>query len=263
MVNATMKKRKPSPERGRSRNRANSDSADWIYGTHAALAAIANPSRKIRRIAAAPQVAETHETALGIHPVDILDRRDIDALVHDGAVHQGIAVLASPLPGIAIEDIIDQAAPLDTAVVVILDQATDPRNIGSVLRSAAAFGAMAVAVHDQHAPPITGSLAKAASGALETVPLVRLGNLARHMNMLKDGGFWCVGLDGYAEADITKTDLNGKAALVFGAEGTGLRRLTRETCDTLARIPIQGSMESLNLSNAVAVTLYEAARRGA
>jgi len=144
---------------------------------------------------------------------------------------------------------------------MVLDHVTDPRNVGSVMRSAAAFGCCTVIIHDRHGPISSGALAKAASGALETVPLVRVGNLARAMKKLKAGGFWCVGLDGEASQALQDIDITGKIAMVLGSEGAGLRRLTRENCDTLVHIPITGAMESLNLSNAAAIALYETARR--
>jgi len=269
-----MKKRKSSSPRVRSegpkqsRNRVRhggrgaSAPADWIYGLHAALAAINNPRRNLHRIAVTRHIAESHASALAKHEFDVVERRDLDDQLPEGAVHQGIAVHAGALPNVYIEDIIRMTESRESGALVVLDQATDPRNIGAVMRSAAAFGALAVVVHDHHAPSITPTLAKAASGAVETVPLVRVGNLARAMNLLKEADFWCLGLDGAADTVLSDTDWRGFSALVFGAEGTGLRRLTRETCDVLVRIPINGEIESLNLSNAVAVTLYEVTRSG-
>lgn len=261
-----MKKRKSGSPRGRP-GRPNTGRRDghrggeWIYGLHAALAAAANPRRKPSRVLVTEQVNEAHAAALKDLPVEVVGRQDIEAVLAPDAVHQGIALLALPLPALDLDDLLDAAENRETAVIVVLDQATDPRNVGAVLRSAAAFGAVAVLVHDHHAPPVTGSLAKAASGALETVPLVRVANLAQALNQLKEADFWCLGLDGQADTLIGDANLNGKTVLVFGAEGSGLRRLTRETCDVLVKIPIQAGMESLNLSNAVAVSLYEAARR--
>jgi 23S rRNA (guanosine2251-2'-O)-methyltransferase len=191
--------------------------------------------------------------------VQIVDRREIERLLPAGAVHQGVALLADPPPEPDIEDVLSAAA--DRATLVVLDQATDPRNIGAVLRAAAAFDAAAVIMPERHAPGSTGVLAKAASGALETVPLVRVTNLARALERLKEAGFWCVGLDGDGTVTIAEADLAGRLALVLGAEGAGLRRLTREHCDLVVRIPISQRIESLNLATAAAIALYEVARR--
>ena len=158
------------------------------------------------------------------------------------------------MPDVAIEDVLAGAG--TTATLIVLDQATDPRNIGAVLRSARAFGALAVIMQDRNAPTETGTMAKAASGALEHVAVVRVTNLARALWLMKDAGFWCLGLDGTATASIGAVDPTSKRAVVLGAEGAGLRRLTRETCDQLVRIPIDAAAESLNLSNAAAVALY-------
>lgn len=242
--------------------------APWLYGVHAVLAAVANPLRRCHRLvltantrdALKERLAQAVAAADGRRPQpEIAARSDIDRLLPAGAVHQGIALLADPLPPVAIEEVAERAA-AETAVVV-LDRASDPHNVGAVLRSAAAFGASAVVVTDRHAPEVTGALAKAASGALETVPLVRVANLARAMGLLKESGFWCVGLDPEAPQTLADAQLAGKVALVLGAEGEGMRRLTRETCDLLVRIPIAAGSDSLNLSNAAAVALYELARR--
>lgn len=244
---------------------------DWIYGAHAALAALANPRRECRRLvvtAAArerigPRLSAIIATRPGLNP-ETVDRRSLDTLF-PGAVHQGIAVAVAPLPDVAIEDICRASADDATSRVVVLDQATDPHNVGAVLRAAAAFGARAVMVQDRHAPDATATLLKAASGAIETTPLVRVVNLARALRALKDAGFWCVGLDAGASTSLGDCDLSGRVALILGAEGAGLRRLSRETCDTLARIPIAppsgSSVDSLNVATAAAIALYEASRR--
>ena len=242
---------------------------EWIYGTHAVLAALANSERTCLRIVLSSTAGAGHENDIeracrnitGQPDPERLDREQIDALLPPGAVHQGLALLASPLEDAAIEDIFGKTEGKAEASVVVLDQATDPRNVGAVMRSAAAFGASAVIVQDRHAPPLTGALSKAASGAVEWVSLVRVVNLARAIASLKDAGFWAVGLDASAGRTIAQADLSGRVALVLGAEGPGLRRLTRDTCDELLKVPVAKGSDSLNLSNAAAVALYELNRQ--
>jgi 23S rRNA (guanosine2251-2'-O)-methyltransferase len=195
-----------------------------------------------------------------VPPVEIVDRRDLEAVLPAGAVHQGVVVQADPLPAIDLKAFLEDLADAPRIRLVVLDQASDPRNIGAVLRSAAAFGARAVIMQDRHAPDATAALAKAASGALESVPLVRVVNVARALRGLKEAGFWLIGLDGAADLPLAGAGPGGRVALVLGAEGGGLRRLTREACDALVRIPIGPAVESLNLSTAAAIALYELAR---
>lgn len=236
----------------------------WIYGTHAALAAIANPKRRCHQILLTSATKESLETELstaitqaqgGRPQLELRERGEIATQLPAGAVHQGIAVRVDPLADIGLPNILAAAA--ENSPVVILDQASDPHNVGAVLRSATAFGAACVICQTRHAPGETSILAKSASGALEVMPLVAVTNIARTMIILKDAGYWCVGLDGKAEKGLDAASFTKKTAILFGAEGAGLRRLTRESCDELFRIPMTGQMESLNLSNAVAVTLYE------
>jgi 23S rRNA (guanosine2251-2'-O)-methyltransferase len=189
------------------------------------------------------------------------ERTDIERLLPPGAVHQGVVLDAAPLPDAELEDICQAAAESPSALVVVLDQVTDPHNVGAVLRSAAAFGANAVVVTERHAPEVTGVLAKTSSGALEVVPLVRVTNLARALGELQQAGFWCAGLDESGARALGDLDLSGRVVLVLGAEGAGLRRLTRERCDEVAHLPTHGPIASLNVSNAAAVALYEVARR--
>lgn len=241
----------------------------WIYGVHAALAALANPRRHITRLLvegealAARAVAAADVSGRARPAAEMPEKSDWPRLLGHDAVHQGIAVEAAPLAAIRLEDLLARAA--EVACLIVLDQATDPRNVGAVMRSAAAFGALAVIVQDRHAPPVTGALAKAASGALETIPLIRTGNVARALEAVKQAGFWCIGLDGAATVPLAEAPLTGRAALVLGAEDQGLRRLVGETCDVLACIdmaPAEASgIDSLNLSNAAAVALYEWARQ--
>jgi len=251
----------------------------WLYGVHPVLAALANPARRYHRLVLAGGLAGGHESDLEariteaaekagfeLKQLEIKDKREIDGLLPGSAVHQGAALQVDPLPDLAIEDVASpgEVAGSDGAgPIIVLDQATDPRNVGAVLRSAAAFGARAVIVQDRRSPEETGALAKAASGALETVPLVRVTNIARALEWLKKCGFWCLGLEAGAEPSLADAAPEGPCVLVLGSEGAGLRRLTRENCDLLAHIPIRDTVESLNLSTAAAIALYELARKGA
>lgn len=237
----------------------------WIYGRHAVAAALANPARQVRRIVTLSDAAEAVASLLhggAARPTpEILDRRALEALLPAGAVHQGIAIEAAALEAMDLEDLL-RAIPAAGAphILILLDQVTDPHNVGAILRSAAAFGALGVIVPEHGAPPVTGALAKAASGALEAVPLLRVTNLVRCLERLKDAGFWCVGLDSAAPQSLEALDLPQRIALALGAEGAGLRRLVRERCDFLAHLPTRGSLASLNVSNAAAVALYALTR---
>lgn len=240
----------------------------WLWGTHPVLAALANPDRACRRLLLTAEVARQQSQALtclisekqGLHP-ETVDRPALASLLPEGAVHQGIAIEVEPLPEHMIEDLLSWAEGRESAIIVVLDQITDPHNVGAILRSAAAFGALGVVAPDRNAPDETGTLAKSASGALERLPVVHVTNLARALDQLKAGGFWVAGLDGGAETTLAGAKLSGKTALVLGAEGEGLRRLTREHCDLLVKLPQTDLVESLNVSNAAAVALYELVRR--
>ena len=283
VIQAPMAKRKKHSRQGRrdpqtetsegareAARRAQKSGGNWLYGVHACVAALANPERDIRRIVCATQSAEDLELAVvdaanaayemcevPRPQIEWRDRRELDELVSRDAVHQGIVVETHPLPHPVIEDVIEAAEGQPSACVVVLDQATDPRNIGAVMRTAAAFGALGVIVQDKHAPDITGALAKAASGAVERLPYVKVTNISRALDQLKAAEFWCVGFDGHTEDMLSAKTLQGRNALVLGAEGAGLRRLTRETCDLVVKIPMSDAVESLNLSNAAAIALYQ------
>jgi 23S rRNA (guanosine2251-2'-O)-methyltransferase len=231
----------------------------WLYGLHAVQAALANPQRRLRRLVLTEEGSAALAARLpapwSLTP-ETVDRARIDQLLGRDAVHQGAALLADLLPQPVLATALERPGP-----VLILDQVTDPRNIGAILRSAAAFGVAAVIVQERHAPEETGSLAKAASGALETVPLLRAVNLARTIVMLKAANLWIVGLDAEAKGNLEGAAFKERrVALVLGGEGSGLRRLTRESCDELAKLPMAGIMESLNVSAAAAVALYELGR---
>lgn len=234
----------------------------WIYGTHAVIAALANPDRRFRRLVATAEAAKGLTGQRLPLPPETVERVEIDRLLLPGSVHQGVAALVEPLTALAIEDVGRLGSMRESCVVVVLDQVTDPHNVGAILRSAAAFGALAVVVPDRHAPEETGALAKAASGALERMPLVRVTNVVRALDELKAAGFWAAGLAADAPKTLAEAKLTGRVILVLGAEGEGLRRLTREHCDHLVRLPMTGEMESLNVSNAAAVALYEMRRGG-
>jgi 23S rRNA (guanosine2251-2'-O)-methyltransferase len=249
---------RPARREGRRGTGSANGGGVWLYGLHAVTAALGNPARHVRRLAATREGAAKLSRLAPAAAPDILDRQSLDRLLPPGAVHQGIALSADPLVQPDLEEIIARAA--ETATLVVLDQVTDPHNIGAVLRSAAAFGALAVLQTERGAPAATGIVAKSASGALEAVPLVAATNLARALERLKQESFWCVGLDGGAEQTLADAAPGGRIALVLGAEGKGLRRLTREHCDLLVRLPTRPPFTSLNVSNAAAVALYELAR---
>ncbi|SLN39880.1 TrmH family RNA methyltransferase [Oceanibacterium hippocampi] len=255
------RKAKPDERRGKHRKFAD---RPWLYGPHAVAAALANPARRCRRLLVTREAwrrLEADGAALpaGLEAPTIVERERLDRELGPGAVHQGIALDAEPLDWPSLEQV---CARRDGAVALVLDQVLDPQNVGAILRSAAAFGALAVIMTDRNAPPPLGSLAKAASGALEIVPLLREVNLARALDKLADCGYWRIGLDGEASHDLSAARPRDRqpVALVLGAEEKGLRRLTRENCDILARLPIEAGMESLNVSNAAAVALYELTR---
>ena len=207
-------------------------------------------------------VEEARSQSLDRPQPEIVQRERLDRLVGAGTVHQGVVLEADPLPQTDLEDIGRAAAIRDSAAIIVLDQVTDPHNIGAILRSAAAFGALAMIVTDRHTPEITGTLAKSASGAVEHVPIVRVRNLAQALLRLKELGFRAIGLAEEAEIILSAAiERTAKTAIVLGAEGPGLRRLTRDTCDTLVRLPTDGPIASLNVSAAAAVALYETVRR--
>ena len=229
-----------------------------LYGRHPIELALKNKRRQIL------ELYYTSLTALSI-PDTIksrcVDKPFLDSLVGRDTLHQGLVARCAPLTQPSVSDLIKSLKENETATVVILDQVTDPHNIGAILRSGIAFDAAAVIVPEAGAPDENGTLAKSASGALELIPFIRVPNLARAMDALKDAGFWCIGLDGYAEQSITGTKLPNRCAFIMGSEGDGMRRLTRESCDYCVKLPMNPAIESLNVSNAAALTLYEFRRQ--
>ena len=193
-------------------------------------------------------------------PVTLADVADLGRLVPNDAPHQGVVIEAEPLDEVWLDDLLQGTG--EREVLLVLDQVTDPHNVGAILRSAAAFGAVGIVTQDRHSPPESGVVAKAASGALERVPWARVVNLARALEDIAEGGFWRIGLAGDAEVQIKDALGPQRVALVLGAEGAGLRPNTREHCDALACLPITDAVESLNVSNAAAVALYAASSHG-
>ncbi|MEN3976143.1 23S rRNA (guanosine(2251)-2'-O)-methyltransferase RlmB [Emcibacter sp. SYSU 3D8] len=234
----------------------------WLYGMHPVRAALANPRRRIRRLLATRNAAQTlaesrrAEDAPGIEP-EIVERKAIDRLVPPDAVHQGVALLVDPIADIHLDSLLEDEA---TRIVLVLDQVTDPHNVGAILRSAAAFGAAAVITTWRHSPPETAVLVKAAAGAFEAMPYIRIQNLAGLLEKLHEHDFLSIGLDAGGPVLMRDAPHGERTALVLGAEGKGLRHLTRELCGMLARLPISEQVESLNVSNAAAVALYELTR---
>jgi 23S rRNA (guanosine2251-2'-O)-methyltransferase len=224
-------------------------------------AALANPRRRLGRLLLTRRAAEIigEERPDRIRP-EIMEPDAIGRLLPPGAVHQGAALEAAPLPAADLDALLE-APQGSRRIVLVLDQLSDPHNVGAILRSAAAFGVTAVLVQDRHAPPQSGALAKAASGALDTVPYVEVVNIARALEQLGKHGFWRIALTGDGEQSLADAIPAGDVALVLGSEGEGIRRLVREHCEAAARIPMTGAMESLNVSNAAAIALYELRRK--
>ncbi|WP_420546772.1 23S rRNA (guanosine(2251)-2'-O)-methyltransferase RlmB [Curvivirga sp.] len=262
-----MPKRDQQQSQKKSNQRSNNESKTrlpraggnqlWLYGNHPITAALENRERKIEAIAVTASTQDRYADLCIKRniPMIVTNREELDRLFGEDAIHQGVGLLVQRLNEYALEDLLFGAGEDD--VYLVLDQVTDPHNVGAILRSAAVFGAKAVILPERNAPEESAVLAKSASGALESTPLVYVGNLARALDKIRDAGFWTVGFAGEAEVELQEVTLTGKIALVMGAEGPGMRRLTRENCDTLARIPMaENVVGSLNVSNAAAIALY-------
>ena len=249
-----------TPSKSFTKKPENVQSAYWLYGRHSCEAALANPRRKISRIMATSNAADKLRSQLDklVDIIDVVDDRKISQKLTPDALHQGIAMLVEPLNDGNVDY---QALGKSTNLVVLLDEITDPHNIGAIMRSASAFGAGAVLTTFRNSPPESGVLAKAASGALEWVRYLRIRNLVKAIEELKLEGFRIVGLAGEAEMQIDAVMAGEKIAIVLGAEGKGMRQVTADACDVLAKIPMDSRQESLNVSNAAAIALYEV-RRG-
>jgi 23S rRNA (guanosine2251-2'-O)-methyltransferase len=243
---------------GRGSGRA-STGAVRLWGRHAVEAALKNPERTHRKLWATQEGVASLDGELPANfPVEYASAADLARLVARDAPHQGLVLECNALEDVFLDEMLD-ADP--ARPIVVLDQVTDPHNVGAILRSAAAFGAAAIVTQDRHAPPESGTVAKSASGALEVVPWIRVVNLARALEELAEAGYWRIGLAGDGAATLAEALPAGPVALVLGAEGEGMRHNIRQHCDAIARLPMSGAIESLNVSNAAAVALYAMATR--
>lgn len=244
---------------GRGSGRSGNAAVVRLWGRHAVEAALLNPERRHRKLWATHEgVASLDGELPADFPLEYASAQDLGRLVPRDAPHQGLVLECEPLADLHLDEVLDADS---GRPILILDQVTDPHNVGAILRSAAAFDACAIVTQDRHAPPESGALAKSASGALEIVPWVRVVNLARALDEIAEAGYWRIGLAGEAESTLAQALPAGAVALVLGAEGEGMRQNIAAHCDTLARLPISEAMESLNVSNAAAIALYAVATR--
>ncbi|KTT68817.1 23S rRNA (guanosine(2251)-2'-O)-methyltransferase RlmB [Sphingomonas sanguinis] len=230
-----------------------------FWGRHAVTAALANPNRTVRKIWGTREALAALDLP-PILPVTFADAADLGRLVPSDAPHQGLVAEVDPLEDIWLGDLLHEVQD-NQRPLVVLDQVTDPHNVGAILRSAAAFDAVGIVTQDRHAPPESGTVARSASGALETVPWVRVVNLARALEEIAEAGFWRIGLTGHANQTLAQAMGTQRICIVLGAEGEGMRQNTEAHCDELAKLPISSKVESLNVSNAAAIALYAVAAR--
>lgn len=233
----------------------------WLYGRHPVMAAIANPNRKINKVFCTQENAEEAKKAIAAShrqtPLSIIDRKELDKYLPRDAVHQGFAAQCFKLEDYTLDEICRQADNQPNCHILILDQVTDPQNIGAIIRSCVAFDTLALILQDKNSPQESGAMAKASAGMIEQLPICRVTNLSRAIKQLKDSGFWILGMDGYAQTYIDNINKTGKIALIMGSEGKGMRRLIEENCDATVKLPISPTVESLNVSTAAAIALYE------
>ena len=228
-----------------------------FYGRHAVWAALSNPARRAVKLWATREAAARLELPPSL-PVTFADAADLGRLVPQDAPHQGLVLEVEPLEDVFLDELLGAEG---DAPLLVLDQVTDPHNVGAILRSAAAFDAVGIVTQDRHAPPESGTVARSASGALETVPWVRVVNLARALEEIAEAGFWRIGLTGHANQTLAQSMGTQRICIVLGAEGEGMRQNTEAHCDELAKLPISPKVESLNVSNAAAIALYAVAAR--
>jgi 23S rRNA (guanosine2251-2'-O)-methyltransferase len=247
-------------------NKGNTSTGYWLYGKHTVASAINNPDRIIVELIATKQAYDdlsknVDKSLISRANVKIADRADIDKAVGSNIVHQGIAIKVYPLKPIELKEFLADNN-RGYLTFVVLDNINDPQNLGAILRSSAAFEVDAVIISKDNAPKESAVIAKASCGAIEIIPIISVTNISESIKLLKSSGFWVVGLDGKATSTFDEIKRFDKLALIFGSEGEGLRKLTRENCDLIVSIPISDNVESLNLSNAVAISLFQASQRG-
>ncbi len=245
------------PRRGPPKRFGTGDPGAWVWGRHAGEAALRNLDRVVEKVLATEAHAGLVRALRPDAPLEVRPAGEISQALPGGAAHQGLAIRTPPLEGADLDTL---ANPVE-GVLLMLDQVTDPQNVGAIFRSAAAFGARGLILQDRHAPPLGGALAKAAAGAVETLPAARVVNLARALDRLSDLGWSIVGLAGASAAPLSAALGAPGVVIVLGSEGEGLRRLVAEHCDEVASIPMPGGFESLNVAAAAAIALYEAARQ--
>ena len=241
-----------------------------LWGRYAVTAALETPLRPLYEVFFTESNQDKIHALIKQGPFElengntkfhVVPSKELAALLPENSVHQGIVAIVKPLEPEKLDYLINETRENRTSFVVVLDQVTDPHNLGAVIRSAAAFSADAIIVHDRSTPRLDGVLGKAASGALENISIIRIKNIARAIEQLKKNGFWCLGLSDSALNDLSNMQIPTKTALVLGAEGMGLRRLTRDTCDELARLPTSSNFPTLNISNAASISFYEIRRQ--
>lgn len=238
----------------------------FLWGKHAVTAALENSDREIYEIFFTENTQNNIQNLVKSRPsfseankikLNALSSKDLTALLPDHSVHQGFAARVGELDDRGLDSLINRANSSECTFIVVLDQVTDPHNLGAVIRSAVAFSVDAIIVHDRTTPRLDGALGKAASGALEHIPIIRTKNIARAIDKLKKAEFWCTGLSDDAQNELSSLSVHNRTAVVLGAEGEGLRRLTRDSCDNLARLPTSLTFPTLNISNAASITFYE------
>ena len=228
----------------------------WIYGYHAVIAALKNPNRPKLRLVLSSTIPEDVEV---LFKPELISKSEIAQLLPQGALHQGIALLTRQLPVNTLDSLLVNIE--KQSIVVAIDSMDDPHNLGAILRSSAAFGADAVMITERNSPELNGTVAKAASGALDIIPVIKVTNISRSLEKLKNANYWCLGLDNNANTELSNFDAGNRVVLILGSEGKGIRRLTKETCDHMVRIPISQQISSLNVSVSAAIALHKISER--